>query len=248
MRDEWKKWMPLVAFGLFLIGGIVFLILMLKPKKIGDGASYIDGFNEIAVGETHYVMINDIEAESFVGSGVGDFVKVKRGEKVTSITGGFMTLCILYKVEGDNEDRYLSDSNGRLYAKKDIAEAEKARLSDWGIYTKHKIIDSDKNSGEFHDITEEQYGALLALCEEQFDAINIDDKQIAEEFDNRREVFAFTEDEMAFRACAELFLYNNEVYVTIAYVNAKNSKTKKAILTGKKLTDGMQKEFRYLWP
>lgn len=248
MKDNVKNWLPLVVFFALLLGGIIVLIVTMKPKKNGEKAAYVDGFSEIAVGDEHYVLVNDIESQSYIGSGVGDFVKCKRSDTAASITGGFMTLNVLYRVEGDASGNFLTDSNGRIYAKKEISQSEKERLSLQDSYVKYKVIDTDKKSGQFHDISIEQYAKLMELASDTEDVIRLDDKQIAEEFDNRREVFAFTADEAFFRACAELFLYNNEVYLTIDYLNAKQSETKKAVLTGTKLPEELQTVFRPFWP
>ena len=78
--------------------------------------------------------------------------------------------------------------------------------------------------------------------------MRITDEEFLDSYGLRREIFAFTEDGLFFRASNELFIYNDEVYVTVKFLPASETKDKKAMLVGTKLPAEFQAEFRPLFP
>ena len=249
MADFLKKWYPFLLFGAFAVGGIVFLFVTMKPKWGGDKATYVDGREELSLGGEHYRLINDVDAETFVGSGVSDVLKTERGEQAGSIvSGGFMTLGVLFKVKGDAEGNYLVDSVGRIYAKNAISETEKKRLSDPGNFPVHRVLGTDKSLESFVEIKPEDYEKIAAAAADVTASVRISEKSVAEDFDGRRKIFAFTEDGMWYRACGELFCYKDSVFVTTGFLTAKQTTDHKAVLTGTALPAELQEVFRPLFP
>ena len=92
------------------------------------------------------------------------------------------------------------------------------------------------------------YEQILAAEKDLTANVRITDEMVTESYGLRREIFAFTEDNRFFRASNELFLYENEVYVTVRYLPASEAEDGKAMLVGTKLPGDLQAEFRPLFP
>lgn len=246
---NWKKILPVALPIVVFVGLILFLALSGRQKQ-GRIARYVDGRDVIEIEGVRYALINDTEAQSYIGSLVSDVVKATRGEQYASIRskGLFaMTLGVLSRIEGDADTLYLLDGNGNLYAREGQAEALRNRLADRSAFSDYKIIGKNKKNGEMREMPAEDYAAITAAAADPEGCLEIREKNITEDYDTRREVFAFTEDGMFFRACSELFLYNNEVFVTVGFVDSKSSKDKKSVLTGKRLPKEIADRYRDLW-
>jgi len=238
-----KKWYPLLLFGMLAVAGIVYLFVSMKPKS-GKGARYLDGRDLMEVGGVEYALINDIDAKTFIGTEVSDVVKAMHGEEKAKIqSGGLMTLAVIYKVEGDEEENYLIDSAGRLYAKKEIADRERARLADPANFPVRKVVSTGKTTESLKDLDEQTYERILEAEKDLSDNVRISDEYVTESYGLRREILAYTEDGLFCRATNELFLYNNEVYVTVAYLSADKTQNKKPMLIGTRLPDDLQPVF-----
>ena len=243
-----RKWYPLIALGLILIGGLIFMIVVMRPNWGTDKAKYVDGREELVLNDVHYRLINDVDTEAYVGSGIVDVLKTVRGDRAGAIVShGIMTMAVLYRVKGDTEGNYLVDSVGRIYAKKDIADAEKQRLDDLSSYSRHYSIGGMKDTGSFILLKEEAYEMIVKAAADSADSVRITDQAVAEDYDGRREVFAFTDDLMWYRPCGELFLYQNDVFVTTGFTNSKETPDRKAVLTGTRLPEELQETLRALW-
>lgn len=249
MIEFLKKWYPFLLFGLFALAGMIFLFHSMRPKNTGADARYLDGRDLLSVDGKEYALINDIESKTFIGSEVSDVVKAMRGEeKAKIISGGIMTVAVIYNVEGDPDGNYLIDAAGRLYAKKEIAERERARLQNPESFPVRKIVGQNKDMESLQVIGEESYAKILEAEKDLTDNVRITDEKITDSYGLRREIFAFTEDGMFFRASNELFIYNEEIYVTVRFLTAKETKDGKAMLVGTKLPAELQAEFRPLFP
>ncbi len=249
MIEFLKKWYPLIIFGVLAVAGIVYVFISLKPKNYGEDAKYLDGRDLLSVGGVKYELINDIESKTYIGSEVSDVVKAMRGEeKAKIISGGIMTVAVIYSVDGDQDGNYLIDAAGRLYAKEEIADRERERLKNPENFPVRKIVSSDKSMEGLKDVSAEAYEAILLAENDLSDNVRITDEQFLDSYGLRREIFAFTEDGLFFRASNELFIYNDEVYVTVKFLPASETKDKKAMLVGTKLPAEYQAEFRGLFP
>lgn len=243
-----KKWYPFICLGTFLIGGLVFLILTMRPNWGTDKAEYTDGREELVLKDEHFRLINDVDTEAYVGSGIVDVLKTERGERAGAIVShGIMTIAVLYRVKGDTEGNYLVDSVGRIYAKKDIADAEKQKLDDLSNYTVHCVISGMKDTGSFTVLKEDAYRMIAEAAADPADSIRITDKAVTEDYDGRRELFAFTGDRMWYRPCGELFLYQNDVFVTTGFTESKDTADRKTVLTGTRVPEELQDSLRTLW-
>ena len=249
MAEFLKKWYPFLLFGLFAIGGMIFLFVSMRPKNTGAAARYLDGRDRMEIDGAEYALINDIEAKTYIGSEVSDAVRALHGEEKSKIvSGGIMTVAVIYKVEGDPDENYMIDASGRLYAKAEIADRERARLQDLSNFPVRKIVNSDKDMDGMKEIDPATYEQILAAEKDLTANVRITDEMVTESYGLRREIFAFTEDNRFFRASNELFLYENEVYVTVRYLPASEAEDGKAMLVGTKLPGDLQAEFRPLFP
>ena len=243
-----RKYYPLIALGTIVIAGGLFLFFMMRPNWGTEKAKYVDGREEVVLKDVHYRLINDVDTKAYVGSGIVDVLKTQRGERAGAIvSGGIMTIAVLYHVKDDTAGNYLVDSVGRIYAKKEIAEAEKAKFDDLSNYPVHGAVSGLKDTGSFTILKEEVYEIIRETAAEGEEPVKITDKAVTEDFDGRREIFAFSEDHMWYRACGELFLYKNDVYVTTGFQNEKETPDRKAVLSGRRLPDELQDPLRRLW-
>ena len=248
MIEFLKKWYPLIIFGILAVAGIVYVFVSMAPKNNGEDAKYLDGRDLMEVGGVTYALINDIESKTYIGSEVSDVVKAMRGEeKAKIISGGIMTVAVIYSVDGDADGNYLIDAAGRLYAKQEIADRERERLKNPENFPVRKIVSSDKSMEGLKDVSPKAYEAILAAEKDLSDNVRITDEQFLDSYGLRREIFAFTEDGLFFRASDELFLYSDEVYATVQFITASQAADGKAMLVGTKLPAEFQAEFRQLF-
>ena len=248
MIEFLKKWYPLIIFGILAVAGIVYVFVSMAPKNNGEDAKYLDGRDLLEVGGVKYELINDIESKTYIGSEVSDVVKAMRGaEKAKIISGGIMTVAVIYSVDGDADGNYLIDAAGRLYAKQEIAGRERERLKNPENYPVRKIVSSDKSMESLKDVSPNAYEAILAAEKDLSDNVRITDEQFLDSYGLRREIFVFTEDGLFFRASDELFIYNDEIYATVQFIPASEASDGKAMLVGTKLPAEFQAEFRPLF-
>ena len=158
-----------------------------------------------------------------------------------------MTIAVIYSVDGDQDGNYLIDAAGRLYAKQEIAGRERERLKNPENYPVRKIVNSDKSMESLKDVSPNAYEAILAAEKDLSDNVRITDEQFLDSYGLRREIFAFTEDGLFFRASDELFIYNDEIYATVQFIPASEASDGKAMLVGTKLPAEFQAEFRPLF-
>lgn len=247
--ESFKKWLPFLLGGVIVITGMILMIVTMRPNWGADKAKYVNGREELELKGVRYRLINDVESETYVGSGITDVLKTERGERAGSIvSGGIMTVAVLYHVKDDAKDEYLIDSVGRIYVKSELADAAKVKFADPASFPVYRILGASKEHDSFTDISAELFERISAYASGTDGSVRITEKAYTEDFSDRREVFAFTEDLSFYRACGELFLYKNEVYVTTGFIKEKDTKDHKAVLLGNRLPDELQGELRSLWP
>ncbi len=248
MESTQKKWVLAISIAVLLIV-LVLMVILFRPNWGAGKAKYVDGREELEMGGVRYCLLNDVEAETYVGSGITDVLKTERGERAGSIvSGGIMTVAVLYRVKDDPEGNYLIDSVGRIYVKKESADAEKARLSDPANFPVYRVLGASKEQDSFTDLSAEQYKIIEETAAVADGSVRITEKAYTEDFSGRREIFAFTEDRRFYHACGELFLYKDKVFVTTGFIKEKDTADRKAVLLGKPLSEKLQAELRSLWP
>ncbi len=244
MKAKFRKWSPLVALGLFLV--VVVIFILTAGKEDPSEAHYVQGVNELTLNGVSFTLINDIEAETYIGSMVSDVLKGCRGERVGAIESyGIMTVAVLYAVEGDARNRYLVDSKDRLYVRTDLLEETRAMLSKEESFSVFRIVGKDKDMKSLKDLEKEDVEEIFRMAKEGTE-VTINATKVVTDYNNRREVFAFTEDRTLYRAALELFLYNNEVYVT-TFFEGNEDKLQKQTLKGVKLTEGLREKLLGMW-
>ena len=227
----------MAAIGVFLFS---------RGNENGDKAKYTNGVSELEMGGTKYAMINDLTTEVYVGSQVRVIVGAERGEQVGMVRSmGIFTLAKLFQVVGDTDGKYLVDNNGRLYAKSDIADAERARLAADESFSKLRIVGAEHDPQKSTELSAEEATMLRALVKETADT-TVTDKSFVTDYSNRREVFAYTSDGIFRKVVMELFLYKNEVYLTIDFAGDKNT-MKEQKLMAVKLPKEVQERFSAFW-
>lgn len=239
---------PLIALGIFFVAVVLF-ILTAGNKNRGIDVHYTNGIKEIDVDGQHYMLLNDVTSESYIGSKVSDVLKCVRGEKVGTVSSyKILTLAIVYRVEGDVSQKYLVDSRERIYVKKEFYEETKAYLEREDAFSDYRIVGAQKNVDALIDIDDEKGAMITELVNDPSaeGLFRTDDVALTENYNNRREVFAFTTDGVLYKACLELFLHEGSVYVTTRFED--NSEKKELnVITGKLLPEELQEYFRGFW-
>ncbi len=225
----------LAAIGIFLFS---------RGNDSGKKAKYTSGNVELEMDGTKYTLINDILSKEYVGSQVQVVVSATREEQVGLVKSVGITLAKLFGVRGDADGRYLIDNLGRIYARSDIAEETKNRLSAADGFPMFRIVGADHDPLTAKDLSAEDMKALQEIGEDN--AVTITDKTFVTDYTNRREIFAFTSDDIFYKVTAELFLYRGAVYLTTGFTGDKNT-AKDQSLTGVKLPEELQARFAEYW-
>ena len=223
------------------------IFLFSRGNESGGKAKYTSGVTELELDGTAYTMINDILAETYVGSKVKSVVSAESGKQAGVIRSmAVFTIAKLFRVQGDEEERYLIDNLGRLYARSDIAEELKNRLAtDDGLPVK-KIVTAEHSTKTARELPGEEAGMLAELQKNGGEEKTVTDASFVTDYSNRREIFAFTEDGLLYKVSAELFLYQGSVYLTTGFEGDKKT-AKEQKLTGVKLPEEWQARFAEYW-
>ncbi len=248
MRKKHGIWGPLLALALFMIAVLVFIFTAGSQNRGAQG-HYVNGVMEIRLEDENYVLLNDVESQSYIGSQVSDVIKAERGKKVGTIASyKILTLAVLYEVEGDTKGQYLVDSKERIYVRKELYEEVSAQLKEESAFCDYRIVNSEKKYDTLVDIDDEKARQTEALANDESSEglLQIDDVLVTQDFSNRREIFAFTADGVLYRARLELFLYQDQIYVTTRYEDNSDEK-KPSILTGKLLPEELQEYYKSMW-
>ncbi len=248
MRKKLGIWGPVIALGVFMIAVLIFIFTAGSGNRGAEG-HYVNGIREISLEDENYILINDVDSKSYIGSQVSDVWKAGRGEKVGTISSHrILTLAVLYEVTGDSERKYLVDSKERIYVRKDLYDGTMAVLAEESAFCDYRIVDSEKKYDALLDIDDEKALQTEALAKNGSSEglLQIDDVLVTQDFGNRREIFAFTEDGLLYKAKLELFLYRDKIYVTTRYEDNSDAK-KPSVLTGKLLPEELQEYFKSVW-
>lgn len=233
-----------MAFLLFFVA--VLLFILFGGKEDTTEAHYVQGVNEITLDGVSYTLVNDIEAETYIGSMVSDIIKGCRGERIGSVQSyGIMVVAILFEVPGDTEHRYLTDSNDRLYVQTAHLEEYQKMSADPNSFCDYRMVGADKNMDSLKNLDVDTVQTILD-AQENGEEVTVDDKAFIINYNNRREVFAFTSDGFLYRASFELFLYNNEVYVT-TYFEGDEDTSRAQVLKGVRLPEELQLKLKEIW-
>lgn len=238
-------------FLLVVMMAAIGFFLFSRGNDSGSKAKYTTGTTELEMDGTKYVMINDILAEEYVGSQVQVVVGATRAEQVGIVKSVGITLAKLFRVEGDTEGRFLIDNTGRIYARSDIAEATKSSMASADGFPVYRIVGADHDPLTARDLTKEDMEVILALAAAvtggnagEAESVTITDKAFVTDYTNRREIFAFTSDNLFYKVTTELFLYRGSVWLTTGFTGDKNT-LKDQTLTGVKLPEELQRYAEY---
>lgn len=227
------------------------IFLFTRGNNSGEKAKYTSGVTDLELGGVGYSMVNDILDNKYVGSQVRSIVSAERGEQAGIIrTMGVITIAKLFRVKGDEAGRYLIDNMGRLYARSDISDNVKKSLeTDEGLPVL-KIVTAEHSPQSARALTPEETEMLRALlrdgAEDTITYATITDALFVTDYSNRREIFAFSEDDLLYKVVMELFRYQNGVYLTTGFSGDKNT-VKEQKLSGAKLPEEWQERFAEYW-
>jgi len=225
-----------------VIGVIVFLFT--RGSGRGADGKYTSDVNHLRIFGREYVAVTDIMTEETIGSKVRALVYAEHGERAGSVrTLGIFTIAALYRVKGDTEDLFLVDSSERIYVRASEAEKFRAILADDASFSEYRIVNSVKKPPEVKSIPKEQMQILQELTGEE---TTVTDKLAVANYSNRREILGYTKDGMFRKPLAELFLYNNTVYLTTSFIGDRDINEYQE-LKGRALPEEWQTVFREYW-
>lgn len=236
-------------FLLLLMLAAIGFFLFSRGNDSGSKAKYTDGIKALEMDGNKYELINDITAETYVGSKILSVAGAGRGEQVGIIKSmGVITIAKLFRVLGDTEGKYLIDNTGRLYMRTGIgvnaAEVREAMKGE-AFFSNLHIVNAKHDPYESKELTPEEAEMLRSLPDSA-EEISVPDKSFIMDYSNRREIFGFTEDGLIYKVTMELFLYKDAVYLTSGFEGDKNT-AKEQKLSGRKLPDEWQEKFAEYW-
>ena len=209
-------------FLLVLMLAAIGFFLFSRGNDSGSKAKYTDGIKALEMDGNKYELINDITAETYVGSKILSVAGAGRGEQVGIIKSmGVITIAKLFRVLGDTEGKYLID------------------------FPNLHIVNAKHDPYESKELTPEEAEMLRSLPDSA-EEISVPDKSFIMDYSNRREIFGFTEDGLIYKVTMELFLYKDAVYLTSGFEGDKNT-AKEQKLSGRKLPDEWQEKFAEYW-
>ncbi len=243
MSEFLRKWWPLAAV---LLVFVVALCIILFVGNDAPEANYVNGVDKLELDGVTYMLINDVTKEEYIGSMVRSILSAERGEKIAEIKSfGLMVIAMLYDVVGDDTQKYVIDSTGRIYIKEEFYEAAKAELADEAAFTDYRMVGTDKSMSGLKELSIEQV-EMIRDAMENGQEVSITDKPFIINYQNRREIFAFSEDGLLYRAELELFLYEETVFVT-TYFAGNEDATKDQALRGVPLPEELGEQIKAIW-
>lgn len=253
MRKFLSKWSTLIIIGIFVL---IVLYIIFFTGNDAKTAHYKNGVEVILLDDREYTLINDITSEDAIGSKVSSILSANRAEKCGQIKSmGILVMSTLYRAEGDRDGRYLVDSSGRVYVLSGNADEIKTKIEDGSVFTTFKMDTGTKSLNQLTGLPDDAVAMIENLKKqaadgaektEELKTVTINDKAFVSDYGNRREIFGFSEDGVLFQALTELFLYNNEVYLTTVFVGDEDTK-KEQILMGVRIPDEWQEMFQKNW-
>ncbi len=253
MRKFLSKWSTLIIVGIFFL---IVLYIIFFTGSDAKTAHYKNGVEIILLDDCEYTLINDITAKDVIGSKVSSILSANRAEKCGQIKSmGILVMSTLYHAEGDRDGQYLVDSSGRVYILSEKAPEIKEKIQDGSVFTIFKIDTDTKSLNQLTELSDDAVAMLENLKKqaadgdeknEELKTVTINDKSFVSDYSNRREIFGFSEDGVLFQALTELFLYNDEVYLTTVFVGDEDTK-KEQILMGVRIPDEWQEMFQKSW-
>ncbi len=243
MSEFLRKWWP---FAVILLVFVVALYIILFAGNDAPEANYVGGVDKLELDGVTYRLINDVTKEEYIGSMVRSILTAERGEKLAEIKSfGLMVIAMIYNVPGDEAQKYVIDSTGRVYVKEELYEATAAEIADEASFTDYRMVGADKSMSGLKKLSIEQVEVILDAMENGQE-VSITDKPFIINYQNRREIFAFSEDGLLYRAELELFLYEETVFVT-TYFAGNEDATKDQALRGVPLPEGLGEELKAIW-
>ena len=162
---------------------------------------------------------------------------------MASIRSYLLYVSVFFSVEGDENMDYLMDGKNTIYIKEELFEDAKAYYADEANISEYRMTAKKKDLETMNTLTDEQVEILEGLTGEE---VVIKDQIITENYETRREIFAFYDNGIAYQAVMELFIYNNEVYKTTMMIDGDDNKGV-TVLRGIKLPEEYQQEFLDIW-
>lgn len=235
------RWWPLPVYLIL----VVVLIFFIRSGDEDDlyKASYTDSTEKIMVGDTCYVMLSKEDSESYIGSFVSDKLNAVQKDKVASIRSYLLYVSVFFSVEGDENMDYLMDGKKTIYVKEDLYDETTAYYDDETNISSYKMTAKKKDLDTMNELSREQIEMIWNL---EGDEVIIKDKIITEDYETRREIFAFYDNGIMYKAVEELFIYNNEIYKTTEMIDGDDNKGV-TVLKGIKLPKQYQQEFLDMW-
>lgn len=235
------RWWPVPVYILL----VVVLIIFIKGGDENDlyKAKYNGSTDRILLGDTEYTLLSEEEQDSYIGSFVSDKLNAVKKDKVASMRSYLLYVGVYFSAEGDDNLDYLIDGKNNIFVKSELYEGAEKYFADSSNISEYKMTAKLKDLETMNTLTDEQMNMLRELSGEE---IIVKDITVTENYETRREIYGFYDDGIFYKACMELFLYNNEVYKTTMMIDG-NDNEGVSVLRGIKLPKEYQDEFKAIW-
>lgn len=236
-----RKWWPVPVYILMMIA-VIFFIRSGDEDDLYE-AHYKDGAETVTVGNTDYTVLSREDSDSYIGSFVSDKLNAVQKDKVASVRSYLLYVSVFFSVEGDENMDYLMDGKKTIYVKADMLDEAEAYFSDSSNISEYKMTAKLKDLDTMNTLSAEQIEMLFSLTGQE---TIVKDITVTENYETRREVYAFYDDGIFYKAAAELFLYEGEVYKTTMMIDG-NDNEGVSVLRGIRLPEEYQEAFLDIW-
>lgn len=235
------KWWPLYVYLLFMVA--IFIFIASGDKKLPYEAYYKNGTSIVVIGDTDYKLLSIDDKKEYIGSFVSTKLHAEKQDQIARIKSYLLYVSSYYSIQGSENLDYVLDGKFNVYVKADMLEEAKAYFDDVNNISYYMITSKMKDMTSMTKLSD---GFVEKLADSDPNEVVIDDIVITENFENRREIYGFYDNDIFCKACYELFKYKGDIYITTKMVD-KSANKGVAVLRGRKIPSELAKEVAGFW-
>lgn len=231
-----------------LVVYVLLMTLVLVFVNSGDKddlykAHWKEGKKVITMGGVDYRILSSGDSTTYIGSTVSDRLNGVKKDKIASVRSYMLYVSVFFSLENDPEFDYLLDGKNYIYVKDSMYNEAVKYVEDFSNMSEYRMTSAKKDLESMNTLTKEEVDMLENLTGEEK---IITDIKITENYENRREIYGFYDNNILYKARMELFKYNGEIYKTTFFID-KNKNKGTTTLKGIKLPEEYQERFKSIW-
>ncbi|MDD6102395.1 MAG: hypothetical protein PUB67_04715 [Clostridiales bacterium] len=239
----WKifRWWPLYVYILFC--SLILVFIATGDEKLPYEAYYKEGTKYVVIGDVSYRTLSVDDEDEYIGSFVSTKLQAVKNEKIARIKSYLLYVSSYYSVVGCENLDYVIDGKYNVYVRAELLDEKKAYFDNKENITSYKMTSKNKDHQSMNPLSEEFVEMLDNLSGTE---IVIKELYIIENYENRREIYGFYSDGIFSRACYELFMYKDDIYLTTKVLDKKKNNGE-SVLRGIRLPDEYQDYIKKIW-